>query len=199
MSAASKQLFEKPAPARAKPSEPIVRAADVEGNCRWTLSRRWSSGGIAAFVGCNPSYADAKRDDPTLWRVMGFAYRWGFGGLVMLNVHPFITPRIGALRALLHAEPSHATLIAVGENAARVCHALNSADLHVACWGNLVDPTEAFSFNEGLREIRGYPVAWHCLGTTLSGAPTLPMARGVHRVPDSARATAWRPNFKSAP
>jgi hypothetical protein len=41
MSAAALLFDLPPAPVPTKPPEPIVRAAEVEGCCRWALSRRW--------------------------------------------------------------------------------------------------------------------------------------------------------------
>jgi hypothetical protein len=186
-------LFDLPdAPSPTKPPEPIIRAAEVEGDCRWTLSRRWGPGPLMACVGNNPSYADARRDDPTMWRVMGFAFRWGFGGVVMLNVYPFITPDMDKLRAWA-ATDLPAVHIATGYNLDRVAGALELADLHVAAWGNLPDPDDVSEFLYGLEANLGREVDWHCLGTTNSGAPTHPMARGKHRVPDDAKPVRWRP------
>lgn len=39
------------------------------------------------FIGLNPSTADESRDDPTIRRCLGFARRWGHGGLEMLNLY----------------------------------------------------------------------------------------------------------------
>lgn len=39
------------------------------------------------FIGLNPSTADETRDDPTIRRCLGFARRWGHGGLEMLNLY----------------------------------------------------------------------------------------------------------------
>jgi len=39
------------------------------------------------FVGMNPSSADAAGLDATVGRCCDFAFRWGFGGLFILNVH----------------------------------------------------------------------------------------------------------------
>jgi hypothetical protein len=38
------------------------------------------------FIGLNPSRADGRRDDPTLRRLLGFARRWRYGGLEVLNL-----------------------------------------------------------------------------------------------------------------
>ena len=67
---------------------------------RYTLRRVWASewtadkglfpppkaSSFAAFIGLNPSTADETQDDPTVRRCVGFAKRWGFGGMFMLNI-----------------------------------------------------------------------------------------------------------------
>jgi hypothetical protein len=40
----------------------------------------------------NPSTADHRVDDPTIRRCMGFARRWGYGSLVVVNLFAFRTP-----------------------------------------------------------------------------------------------------------
>lgn len=42
-----------------------------------------------AFIGLNPSTADETKDDPTIRRCVGFATRWQFERLVMLNVFAY--------------------------------------------------------------------------------------------------------------
>ena len=44
------------------------------------------------FIGLNPSMADAKHDDPTIRRLIGFAQRWGFGGMYVCNLFAYRTP-----------------------------------------------------------------------------------------------------------
>lgn len=44
------------------------------------------------FIGLNPSKADGKDDDPTIRRCISFARRWGYGGMVMMNLFLFVTP-----------------------------------------------------------------------------------------------------------
>jgi len=55
-------------------------------NWRYTLHRRWADGNSVAFLMFNPSTADETQDDPTIRRCIGFAQRWGYGRLVILNL-----------------------------------------------------------------------------------------------------------------
>lgn len=58
------------------------------GNYRYTLTRTWESRPrVCAFIGLNPSTADATQDDPTIRKCIGFAKKWGYGGIVMLNLY----------------------------------------------------------------------------------------------------------------
>lgn len=59
------------------------------GTYRCELRRWWRAGPPVAWLMLNPSTADGLHDDPTLRRIIGFTYRWGFGGLVVVNLYPF--------------------------------------------------------------------------------------------------------------
>src|SRR4051812_24923527 len=80
------------------PTEPIVRTAEIDGNYRWQATRAWGAGPCISWTLLNPSKADRRRDDPTMWRMMGFSYRWGFGSLIVTNLYPFISANQQALR-----------------------------------------------------------------------------------------------------
>lgn len=54
---------------------------------RYVLTRRWGWGPHATFVMLNPSTADAREDDPTIRRCIGYARAWGLHGLVVLNLY----------------------------------------------------------------------------------------------------------------
>ena len=63
------------------------------GTYRYKLWRDWRTAAlvrrIAVFWLCNPSTADAKHDDPTVRRCVGFAKRWNCTGVVIGNVHAY--------------------------------------------------------------------------------------------------------------
>ena len=60
---------------------------------RYSLSRIWEEHKeCVLFIGLNPSMADAKSDDPTIRRLIGFAQRWGFGGMHVCNLYAYRTP-----------------------------------------------------------------------------------------------------------
>lgn len=57
---------------------------------RYQLERIWDiNRQYAVFIGLNPSTADAVNDDPTIRRCMRYAYDWGYGGVIMLNLFAF--------------------------------------------------------------------------------------------------------------
>lgn len=53
---------------------------------RYTLWRRWGSGGMLNFIGLNPSTATAEISDPTVTRMINRAKAMGFGGLFVTNI-----------------------------------------------------------------------------------------------------------------
>jgi hypothetical protein len=73
----------------ATPTSDTERAAVLSecGRYRYVLTRTWDHDLAAcAFIGLNPSTADAHEDDPTIRRCIRFARDWGHGGLIMLNL-----------------------------------------------------------------------------------------------------------------
>jgi len=82
-------------------------SADVssDGVYRFRLWRRWAppnnGQGHAVFVMLNPSTADDKDDDATVRRCIGFAKRWGHGGLEVVNLFAYRSTDPKILRPLL--------------------------------------------------------------------------------------------------
>lgn len=62
----------------------------ADGVYRYWLHRAWDAQRrTAVFIGLNPSTADAMKDDQTIRKCVGYADRWGYGGLMMLNVFAY--------------------------------------------------------------------------------------------------------------
>lgn len=60
------------------------------GAYRYRLSRTWDlERPTCAFVMLNPSTADASKDDPTIRKCVGYAKRWGYGEIVVVNAFAF--------------------------------------------------------------------------------------------------------------
>ena len=59
------------------------------GRYRYVLSRGWGQGNLMNFVMCNPSTADAEVDDPTIRKCVGFAKKFGFDGIQVMNLFAF--------------------------------------------------------------------------------------------------------------
>ena len=58
-----------------------------DGSYRYRLSRTWASPGPpCAFIGANPSTADATADDPTVRKMTALAKLWGCSALQVVNV-----------------------------------------------------------------------------------------------------------------
>ena len=58
-----------------------------DGVHRYKLTRRWGDGDRAVtWVLLNPSTATADVDDPTIRRCTGYAQRWGFDRLTIVNI-----------------------------------------------------------------------------------------------------------------
>jgi hypothetical protein len=127
---------------------------------RWVLGRRWSDAPWLVVVGLNPSTADARSEDPTTRRCIGFARRWGHGGLMLVNLYGLRATKPRELRAAGRPIGKHADrwLLAVHRAGGRT----------LAAWGN--DGLGARA--DAVRALLG-PL-W-VLGLTQRGAPRHPL------------------------
>ena len=70
----------------------ILRSAILSpcGKYRYELTRWWDRKSVGKDTVCwimlNPSTADHAKDDPTIRRCMDFSRRWGYGGMVVVNL-----------------------------------------------------------------------------------------------------------------
>lgn len=119
-------------------TEKVERGAVLssDGRYRYSLYRRWDRTlPMACFVMLNPSIADADVDDPTIRKCMGFATRWGAGGIRVVNLYPWRAtkprdlpagPETGGEREPLAIEP---------RNDGAIRSAAFNAGWIVAAWG----------------------------------------------------------------
>lgn len=137
---------------------------DPTGTYRYTLWRAWAETGMrVAFVMLNPSTADTGRLDPTVRRCLGYAQRWGYASLEVVNLFAYRTPSPTHLRTVRSP---------VGpDNDAYVLAAVERADAVLLGWGNW--GSLHGRDREMLRILRDHPL--HCLGWTNVGQPRHPL------------------------
>lgn len=120
-----------------------------------------------AFIGLNPSTADETKDDPTIRRCRGFANRWGYERLVMLNVFAYRATdpkRLGGLDFSSAVGP---------ENDRHIAREAKAADLVVCAWG-----VHAARWQRGHAlslALASSGIALHHLGLTKDGHPRHPL------------------------
>lgn len=155
---------------------------------RYWLWRIWDRS-LPVLVTCmfNPSEADERKDDPTIQNLCKFAKRWGYGGVLVVNLKTHRTPSPVELRA--HERRGNAQGDAY-EQAWSVALdiAAESNNPVLAAWGNYASEDDTAPF---LEKVRAAGVDMICLGVTRGGSPKHPMARGQHRIPDDQKPVRW--------
>jgi hypothetical protein len=149
------------------------------GNHRFWLVRIWDrSRPLLVTVMFNPSDADDERNDPTISTLIHFATMWGYGGLLVINLHSHVSSQPSAIRRLQADKVETCPYPNVAAWKAAINYAADNDRPILIAWGNLGDvPTiERFA-----RMLVGHDCI--CLGTTKDGRPKHPMARGQHRIP----------------
>ncbi|PDT27727.1 hypothetical protein CO660_20440 [Rhizobium sp. L9] len=142
------------------------------------LRRVWDAGKpILVVCMLNPSDADHRRNDPTVLVLIWFAKLWGYGGILIVNLHAWRSP---SPKEMMKARDSigprcdnfidHALIIARHQNTPVL-----------AAWGNGGDYLSRDTWFK--HRARQQLVDIVCLGLTKDGFPKHPMARGQHRIP----------------
>lgn len=152
------------------PPKPRGAAFSRCGRYRYAVWRTWNPDKPRVlFIGLNPSTADARRDDPTLVRCMGFARDWGYGGVVTANLFAWRATDPRNLRQA--TEP-------VGPGNDRWLRRLvDASTLTVAAWGN------HGAWRERADRIRSRFPALYCLRLTAAGEPAHPLYLPKHLTP----------------
>lgn len=133
---------------------------------RYRLERATATAGIvAAILGVNPSTADAKIDDATIRKDMGFAARLGWRRIIKGNKFAFRATDVHILRYA--ADP-------IGpENDAHLEQIMRDADVVVAAWGPLaklpVQLRPRWRAVAAIADRVGKPLL--CFGTCQDGQP----------------------------
>ncbi|MEM6625291.1 MAG: DUF1643 domain-containing protein [Pseudomonadota bacterium] len=153
-------------------SDLFMRRSAVISECnnyRTWLERRWAEGPPLILDMLNPSKADAKIDDPTIRRGIGFAQREGLGGLVVVN---FFALRATNPKDLIgHPDPiGPENVRAIGE--ALLLSAVHKSPFVVACGAHSMVTPELIRLVERAAQ---YDVQLWCLGKTKHGFPRHPL------------------------
>jgi hypothetical protein len=148
----------------------MERAAVISacGAYRYSLTRRWSDAPLLPFVMLNPSTADAKEDDPTIRRCIGFARREGAGGLIVANLYALRSSSPEALWAARDPIGPQNGLALVGLAA----QALGQSASIICAWGALARQDQ---IDEAVRVFHASGARLVCLGRTQRGAPRHPL------------------------
>ncbi len=114
----------------------------------------------------------------------------GYGGYDAMNLYPFCTPHPKACRAYTEKHPRKAKKAMVDINLPALLNAAAQAETIFVCWGNIAwDAAWTSNVANALQATTGNPL--YCWGTTKSGAPKHPLARGKHRMTAKEPKRLW--------
>lgn len=163
------------------------------GQYRFTLRRWWREDSTVCWIMLNPSTADASVDDPTIRTIIDFTKRWGYGGLVVVNLFPFRTSSPRMCRAWADWESGGPDWwvrdLIYFRNLPLILEQAEKADLVVAAWGAA---EWAWGFADHVADEVSSIADIYCLGTTKDGSPKHPLARGSHRIDKDQEPILWR-------
>jgi hypothetical protein len=170
------------------PGADLITDATVsaDGRYRYRLRRCWGPGTLLPFVMLNPSTADARADDPTIRRCVGFARAHGFDGVTVVNLFAYRATKPADLWA---AAADGVDIVGSGNDDLLLDvfdHAARRGTPVVAAWGAGAPAARA-------ADVAAYAATWsadvlHHLGLTATGAPRHPLY-----VKADTPLTPWRP------
>lgn len=130
---------------------------------RYYLTRQWDNKlPFVNFIGLNPSTADASNDDPTIRKCIGYAKKWGYGGIIMTNLFAFRSPYPEALFAYTGDKVGK-------ENDKFLIKGNNESAISIAAWG------DNGVHDKRYKEVIGLIDNLHCLKLSKIGQPRHPL------------------------
>ena len=146
---------------------------------RYDLTRVWDCDReLICWIMLNPSTADAFQLDPTLRKCRGFAERWGYGGMLILNMFAYRSTAPGKLRSVYDpVGPDNDMVIAhhFGPNAP---HRIGRVMVGWGPVGKLGAPYRPMMRKRAdglLALLDGYGVKPQCVAVTGDGSPGHPL------------------------
>lgn len=143
------------------------------GLYRYQLGRQVQpEGKVFAFIGVNPSTADASIDDATVRKWRGFTQRNGGRCFIVGNLFAF---RATDVEKLAREEDPHGP-----DNAVHLSSILTAADVVVPCWGSRQKIPKRLHGTLDLwaATLRALDKPVLCFGLTASGDPKHPLMLG---------------------
>ncbi len=150
----------------------MITSADLSpcGTYRYRLWRQWDPAlSSVLWVMLNPSTADATKDDPTIRKCIGFAQRWGYGAITVVNLFAFRGTKPSSL--LTHMDP-------VGpENDSVLSKEFEMAERIMLAWGSHAELRSLVSARlfHVRRLLRGNEDCAYSLGHAADGSPRHPL------------------------
>lgn len=142
-----------------------------------------------AFIGVNPSTADAEVDDASVRKMTGFAHRWSFCKFKLVNFAGYRATDVSMLSLI--PRPIGPDNMSNWDHVKKVV-THPDCSLVIPCWGNAnkLKPhlrSALTEFTAQMRDIaRTRPDRWRCLGYTATGDPKHPLM-----LPYSTPLQAW--------
>lgn len=143
------------------------------GRYRYALRRVWDDQlPRLVFVMLNPSTADANTDDPTIRKCVGFAQRWSFGSIAVVNLFAFRCTKPNGL--IMQADP-----IGPMNDVAIKQETENLASSVIVAWG-----ANGWGYPNRIAHVVALlKRALYCITTTNSGQPAHPLLLPYSLVP----------------
>lgn len=150
---------------------------------RLSLTRVWDRAlPELCFVMFNPSTADGREDDPTIRKCIGFAKRWGYGSIIIVNLFTLRATDPRELRRPANYSPQDWQDYIRGPDRDAAIHgAVMLSDAVCVAWGAhpAAEDESREVFESGLLGERLF-----CIGRTKHGAPLHPLMARYTSAPE---------------